>query len=451
MKVLTPFALAALLPAQDPGDVLATFQLDGKTMSITRTDVALEMAFHLRRRDRGPQAVEMLVATALIRQAAAAKNLMPTEAEVRAYWNDLQQQLRAAGQRPEEFAAVRNTSEKQLLDDVAVQIAQERLVRAELGLGAKEKVSGDMMKLWLQEEKKRCRVVSDPDQLPPGTAARVGETSVPLLDLGVLLLRTAEDEERDRIIRQVAYLTTLETIARREGFTISDADLDAAVARRRDEARDPRYGGVSFESMLKGLGLTVEAYRESRVFRASILLDKLAQKRLPNDALAAEVARDRDRALDLVGPRRHISVVFVRALEKPNALITRDFDAAMGHLEALRALLAKETFENVARLESEHPASKAQGGDVGWHRRSSKKLPDAVIAAAFALPAGEVSMPIRADDGAFLVKTVEVEPMPGDDVLAQRLREHRLAELSQKLLDDAKVEILAAKAGGGAR
>lgn len=451
MKVLIPLALAALPAPQGPGDVMGTFQLDGKTMPITRTDVALEMAFHLRRLDRGQQAVELLVASALTRRAAAAKNLMPSEAEVRAYWNELQQQLRAAGQRPEEFAAVRNTSEKQLLDDVALQMAQERLVRAELGLGSKEKVSGDMMKLWLQEEKKRCEVVSDPEQLPAGTATRVGDTNVPLHDLGMLLLRTSEDEERDRMIRQVAYLTTLETIARREGITVSDADLDAAVERRRDEARDPRYGGVSLENLLKSQGLTVEAWRQSRVFRAKVLLDKLAQKRFPNDSLAAEVARDRERVQALVGSRRRISVVFVRALEKPNALITRDFEAALRHLEAVRERLAKETFENVARIESEHAASKAQGGDAGWHRRASTKLPEPVIAAAFVLPAGEVSMPIRAADGAFLVKTVEVEPMPGDDVLAQRLREHRLAELSQKLLDDAKVEILAAKPTPGAR
>lgn len=451
MKVLTPLVVAALLPAQSPDDVLATFQLDGKTAAITRTDVALEMAFHLRRRDRGQQAVEQLVAATLTRRAAHAKKLMPTEPEVRAFWDDLQQQLRAAGQRPEEFAAVRNTSEKQLLEDVALQMAQERLVRAELGLSAKERVSGDMMQLWLQEEKKRCEVVSDAELLPPGVAARVGEINVPLLDLGMLLLRTSEDNERDRNIRQVAYLTTLEALARKEGFTISEADLDAAVARRREEARDPRFGGVTLENLLKSQGLTVEAWRESRVFRASILLDKLAARRFPADALAAEIARDRDAVLELVGPRRRISVVFVRALDPPNALVTRDFDAAMRHLEAVRARLAKETFENVARIESEHNGSKAQGGDVGWHRRRSDKLPEPVLAAAFALPAGEVSMPVRADDGAFLVKAVEVEPVPGDEALAQRLREHRTLELSQKLLDDAKVAVVAAKPAGGAR
>lgn len=444
-----PFLLLSVLGAlpQGPDEVLATFQLAGKPATVSRTDVALEMAFHLRRRDRGQEAVDQLIATALTRRVAQQRNLLPSEAEVRAYWRDLQDQMRAHGHRPEDFAAVRNTTEAQMLDYIAVQMAQERIVRAELGLSAKEKVSPDMLQLWLQDERKKAGVVTDPDLLPAGTAVRVAGAEVPLLDLGILLLRTADDDERDRYIHQVAFLACLEALAAREGIVVTAGDLDAAVQKQRDDAsRDPRYRSVSFENMLQSLGLTVGALRELRTFRAQILLDKLSRRRNPDADLAKELAGDRRGVLDRIGPRRRIGIVFVRALAEPNGLVTRDFAAAMKQLEGVRARLAKETFENVARIESEHAGSKMQGGDTGWHRRVSDRLPAPVLAAAFALPAGEVSMPLRTDEGCFLVKTLEVEPDPDDDVLLQRLREAKATEWKQRLLADAKVEIVGAPA-----
>ncbi len=448
MPALASLVLTCLaaLP-QGPEQVLATYQLDGKPATISAVDVALEMATHLRRDQRGQQAVEQLVATVLTRRAATEKNLLPNEADVRTFWRDLQDQLRAAGRRPEEFPAVRNSGEAQWLADLSVQMAQERLVRAELGLGKKDEVSPDMLQLWLQEERKKHEVVVDADALPPGSAARVGSTDVPLIDLGFLLLRTAEDDERDRFLHQVAYLTTLELLARRDGIEVTASDLDAAVEKHRDDAsRDPRFRGVTFENMLKAQGLSVAALRDRRVFRAHILLDKIAARRFTPAELAAELAKDRQGVLDLVGPRRRVGLVFVRALAEPNGLITRDFAAALAHLERVHDRLVKETFENVARIESEHASSKMKDGDTGWHRRRSDRLPDAMLATAFALPKGEVSMPLRSEEGVFLVKALEVEPDPDDAVLLQRLAEFRSQDLSKRLLADAKVEIPVKKA-----
>ncbi len=446
MSVLAA-ALVCLAHPQQPADELATYLLRGKPAVVTRTDVALEMAFHLRRRERGQQAAEHLVAAVLTRQIAVQKNLLPADKEVRAFWGELQDQLRAAGRRPEDVAAVRNTGEAQWLADLAVQMAQERIVRAELGLSAKETVTGDMLQLWLQEAKAKANVVTDADQLPAGTAVRVGGADVPLIDLGMLLLRTAEDDERDKFVRQVAWLTTLEALARDEGLQLTAEDLDASVQRRRDDAaRDPRFRGITFENMLQTQGLTVTTLRELRTFRAQILLDKLAAARFPIEALAAELAADRRAVSDRVGARRRIGLIFVRASDEPNGLIPRTFAEALQHLEGVRERLGKETWENVARIESEHASSKMQGGDAGWHRRVSDRLPEPMLAAAWALPAGDVSMPLRNEEGCFLVKVLEVEPEPADAVLLSRLREWKAQDLSQRLLTDAKIEFV-----GGAK
>jgi hypothetical protein len=448
MNVL--FALPLLLlpivaAAQDPTDVLARFQLDGKPAVVTRGDVAIEMAFRLLRRDRGREACGLLVDATLTRRAATAKNLMPSTDEVRAFWQRLQQQLREAGSRPEDFAAVRNTSEQQWFADLAVQMAQERLVRAELGLAPTEAVSPDMLKLWLQEERRKHKVVFDPDHLPTGSCARVGDTEVPIADLGALLLRTSEDAERDRFVRELIYLRSLETLAQQQGVHLTDADLDQAVQRRRDDAaRDPRYQGIPLEQMLKAEGLTIVLLRDLRTFRGQVLLDKLASRHFPDPDLQAEIARDRQDVLDRVGPRRHLGLILVRALEQPNALVPLDFPAAEQKLRQVRARLSKETFANVASIESEDDQTKTRGGDAGWHRRRSGELPDALLAAAFVLPAGEVSEPVRSEEGCWLVKVLEVDAMPPDHRLIELLRRYRALEMQQQILRGAAIEMLPA-------
>lgn len=439
---LASFTLTVLAP-QEPPEVLARFRLDGKDAVVTRTELAVDMAFHLRRRDRGKQAVELLVDTALTRAAAAKKGLLPTDAEVESFWQQLQGQLREAGHRPDDFAAVRNTSPDQWRRDLAVQMAQERLVRTELGLRPGETVSPDMLKLWLQEARKKSTVETDPDTLPASVAARVDGIEVPILELGTLLLRTSEDVERDEAIRKIVVMQTVDSIAKQENLTLTDADLDAAVQQRRDEAaRDPRMRGVGFDQFLKGEGLTPQSLRDLRTFRAHVMLGKIAQKRFPDADLLAEVQRDRQRVLDIVGPRRQLAVVFVRAMEEPNSIVTRDFAAATKTLEDARRRLANETFENVARIVSEDARTKAQGGDVGWHRRHSDRLADPLLAAAFALPKGEVSMPVRTEEGCWIVKVVDVEPDPTDTQLVELLRAYRVQELRARIVKDAAIDVV---------
>jgi hypothetical protein len=440
-------SLIAALP-QAPDDPLATYELAGKAVPVTRTDVALEMAFHLRRRERGQQAVEQLVAVAITRQAAEQRKLMPSEADVRAFWNDLQEQLRAAGRRPEDIPAVRNTGEAQWLADLAVQLAQKRVVREELGLKADEEVSGDMLTLWLQEQRKQALVVTDPELLPAGSAARVGKQDIPLIELGTLLLRTAEDDERDRYVKQVVYLAALEAAAREAGVQVTAADLDAAVQKHKDDAaKDPRYRGVTYENLLKAEGLTTQSIRDLRVFRGQILLDKLARARFGDEALAAELAKDRAGVLERHGARRRIGIIYLRAIDAPNPLVPRDYAAAEKELLAARARLDKEAFDVVARVTSEHNASKQNGGDAGWHRRRSDRIPEAALAAAFAQREGEVSAPIRLDDGVVIVKTLEIEAEPDDATLRQRLRDGKGKELQAKLFADCKLQMAADKRG----
>lgn len=446
------FAVLALVAAvpdrQDPGEALAHYRLGDKPAIVTRVDVAVEMAFHLRRKDEGRQACAMLVDSFLTRRAAERAKMMPAEAEVSAFWDKLQEQFRAAGKRPEDFPAVRNSTPAELRQDFALQLAQERLVRKALGLAAGEAVGGAMLQLWIADERKRATIVEDPDLLPPGTAARVDGKDLPMVELGLLLFRTCEDREREQFVHQVVYLDALEHRAHERGIEATPDLVDAAIAARRAmAAKDPRYAKITFEQLLQTQGLSVGTLAASRVFRAKVLEEQLALATWPDAKLRDELAADREAVLRRAGPRRHLGVIFRRALEEPNALVPDDFAGALQRLEKVKARLAGAAFGDVARIETDDPGSKANGGDVGWHARASTQLPGPVLEAAFAAAVGDVVGPIAGPDGCYLAKVLGAEGELDETTVLQRLRELHQGELVQQILDDAHLEWPHQKAG----
>ena len=188
--------------------------------------------------------------------------------------------------------------------------------------------------------------------------------------------------------------------------------------------------------------------RELRTFRSQILLDKLVVAKFPDEALQQELQRDRAAVLALVGPRRRVGMIFVRALEEPNAIVQRSFAQAKQHLIKVRERIAADGFAATASIESEHGASKRVGGDIGWHTEASEKLPPVIAKAAFALGTAEVSMPLQDENGCYLVTVLDKERAPDDAQLIERLRVLRGQQFSEQILADANIQIVGAAPTG---
>jgi hypothetical protein len=424
----------------EPARIIARYQEGNDSRAITRGDVALEMAFHQRRLDSGRAAVEHLVNTTLVRQAAEENGLWPSDADVQALWDEIERQLRASGRKPEDIPVIRNTGPEGFLADLALQLAHEQLVRRQLELGRDESVGGEMLQLWIVEARKRTPIVDDPAQLPAGVAARVAGKDIPQIQLGMLLLRLADEQEQTKFIRQVVVLERIEHAAREAGLMVTEEDVEHELAARQAAAeKDPRYKGMAFEELLESQGISVDWLRQGRVFRGQLLQKKLAARQLPRKMLLEEIERDRQTVLEKAGPRRRVGMIYVRALAEPNALIPRDFTAAMTHLRDVRQRLDTEKFDVVARIESEEPNSKMRGGDIGWLQRNDDRLASSLVDAVFALDRDQVSQPLQAEDGCYLFKVLDIEPDPSNDELIVRLREQRIEELTQELLDGARI------------
>ena len=127
-------------------------------------------------------------------------------------------------------------------------------------------------------------------------------------------------------------------------------------------------------------------------------------------------------------------------------------DASDAEVEKARAQLrtlkdqidAGADFAAVAKASSQDDATRAQGGDLGWHKRG--ELPPAIEDAIFKLKANELSAePVRTSDGLHLVQLAAIRPpapKPFDEVkrevaasiLRERSADAQLATAADALL-----------------
>jgi parvulin-like peptidyl-prolyl isomerase len=156
------------------------------------------------------------------------------------------------------------------------------------------------------------------------------------------------------------------------GITISEADIDAEVARLRGE------DAAQFAQWLQASGLSEETLR-SRLRQEMVT-------RAVRDAVTADTPRTQ--------PHIHV-----------RHILLADEAAAQ---EALRRLDAGEAFEDVARALSEDAATREAGGDLGYLPRGV--MPPAFEATAFALLPGEVSGVVTSETGLHVIQVLAVDP-----------------------------------------
>ena len=436
----------ALLPQDAPDPPVARLEVGGRPTVISRSDVARDVAIRYRRSEGGEQAVKLLVDRHLVETEARAKELWPSDAD-RERWTDrIRREVERAGQTLEALlASKRMTWDEFQRNEVALVAAHESLVREALELGAKDPVSIELQQLWLSEARGRHRIVTDPEELPPGIVATVDDARYDLADLGRVLLPNLDDEDYDGFVRRLALRMLVEHEAETLGVEVTEADTRAEIERRKQRvAADPRFRGASYEQwLLQTQGMTVDELARSDQMIATVRQRAIVSARYPDEAVDRMLEEDRDAILDRHGERRKVSMILLRATDNDNPLIPRTFAEAKERAAEIRADIAEGmAFANAARVHSEDPYSKVRGGEIGAFTRADDRAPEAVRAAAFGLPAGGVSEPVTVDQGVVLVRVDEVIPAPPPAVLRQRLRDELSQRVLRDLLEASNLEIL---------
>lgn len=427
------------LPAQDRGPV-AHYTSAGETRAVSLDDLALEMAPRFRRTTRGQETITHLVDLHLVRTAAEANGCFPKPGEVTAQIAVYKAKLKEQGHDPDRFLAARGVTDRELTDYTTLTLALDRLVMASLSLPDARGVTNEYRELWLKDAKQTNTVVTDEAALPAGVVARVGATVLTELDLGRTLAARASAAERRRFARQVILRRLLEAEGAAKGIGVSLEQRQAMVARIRARAEADKAQGLDFDSVLQALGTNEDALVDSPVVRAQIIARSLVEARDPAKVLSERLETDAAAVLARFGARRQIEVLWLRATETPSALLPRTFERASEELAKIRAEVSPhKPFSTLARIHSEDPRTKLEGGNAGWHHQTSTRLPAAVLAWAFAAEVNSMSPPIRVDDGMCLARVRAVEPDPDRATLQARLTDALEEELYQELLERAAV------------
>lgn len=113
-----------------------------------------------------------------------------------------------------------------------------------------------------------------------------------------------------------------------------------------------------------------------------------------------------------------------------------------GDAKKVEAQLKKgANFATVARKYSKDPTAKTNGGQMGWHT-ASEFMPD-FAEAMIHLQKGQVSAPVKTEGGWHIIKVIDVQNIPFEDVkqnLLQQLQAKAVQKMVKDLRDGAKIE-----------
>jgi peptidyl-prolyl cis-trans isomerase C len=127
----------------------------------------------------------------------------------------------------------------------------------------------------------------------------------------------------------------------------------------------------------------------------------------------------------------------------------QDWEEAQKKVQGFIAQAKTSDFSELARQYSEDEATASNGGDTGLLHRGMMDIPE-LEKAAFSLPLGEVSQPIRTLYGYFIIKVEERKPskqLSFAEVKKDRLKQEMKDSAHKKRLNDwivglkAKAEI----------
>jgi peptidyl-prolyl cis-trans isomerase SurA len=186
---------------------------------------------------------------------------------------------------------------------------------------------------------------------------------------------------------------------------VEDADVDRAVAA---SAAQNKLSLSQFQQAVMEAGLDIKAYREQ--LRQQMLLDRLRDSQVRRNVVITET--DIDEYLDKqteqarAKARIHLAQILITVPEKASASEVAQRRARA--LDVLQRLKSGESFETLARSQSDDPLTAPEGGHLGL--RPADRLPDLFIQATRNLAPGSVSPePLRSSAGFHVLKVIERE------------------------------------------
>ncbi|MBL9037024.1 MAG: peptidylprolyl isomerase [Archangium sp.] len=221
---------------------------------------------------------------------------------------------------------------------------------------------------------------------------------------------------------------------------VTDAEIDAGID---DVKKQNGIDGAQFEQLLLQEGYTLASYRsfmKKHMAKLKLVNLKVRSKvKISDEDLKAEYAKmSRDESLDAEVHARHLLV------QLPPKPTPEQVEAARVKAQALaeEARQPSVDFAQLAMKKSDGPSA-SEGGDLGFFRRGT--MVAEFERAAFGLPLGGVSDPVRTKFGWHVIKVEERRagaPKPFDEVkevLRDKLLRSQLERYTEQYVQELRV------------
>ena len=187
-----------------------------------------------------------------------------------------------------------------------------------------------------------------------------------------------------------------------------------------------------------------EAYRDQLMFSAAGILathtgeDIKLKSRLDEPALRAFYLAHKSDWEQIHARHILIRVQGSRVDLAPGQNDLTDAEALAKALDIRQKILQGADFADLARAESNDTGSNAKGGDLGFLSRG-QTLPS-FEEAAFALPTGEISQPVKTAYGYHIIRVEERRPTKSFEDLRPELEKNLANEATRKFVEDLKTK-----------
>ena len=218
-------------------------------------------------------------------------------------------------------------------------------------------------------------------------------------------------------LQQMVREALIDQYAKQNNVTVSDDD----IAQRENELK-ANFPNGSWDEMLKARGLSETDVHNA--LREQIIIDRAVGKDVKVSDAQIKQYFDKNHA----------------AFDKPEQLKARHILVAdLATANKVEAdLKNKKDFGDEAKQYSIDPGSKDKGGDLGMFRRG--QMVPAFDKAAFSLPIGQISAPVKSPFGYHIIQVQERDPgskatlASTHDRIADMLRQQQEAPLIQPFL-----------------
>ncbi|HUA10127.1 MAG TPA: peptidylprolyl isomerase [Candidatus Acidoferrales bacterium] len=249
-----------------------------------------------------------------------------------------------------------------------------------------------------------------------GTIATVNGQSISKADLDAKL---ESSPQAIQTLQQMVREILLQQYAQKNNITVSDAEITS-----REDQIKANFPPGSWNDMLKSRGLTEDDVH--KLLSDQIILDKAVGKNVKVSDAEIKAYFDKNHAAfdkPAQVDARHILVADLKTAEKVEA-----------------DLKAGKDFAAEAKQYSIDPGSRDKGGELGEFRRG--QMVPAFDKAAFSLPVGVISAPVKSPFGYHIIQVEKREPgvvatlANTKDKIADMLRQQQEAPLIAPFMTD---------------